>query len=310
MSRDPGRRAAPWRRLGPVLAIVLVAAIAAYVFSDPRRLRDLARLDPVSLAAAWVTVLLSLAASARLFQLVLARVGARAGFGDMLLLQNAGTVLSLFPLKGGSVLRALYLRQRYGLEVGRLGVFFGFLLLLSIGVSSAAAALVLAGSGELAGRRWLLTALLAALALGSLAVAAAPAPPFLARWKRLARLDELRRAATARPGAWLAPAGWVIVQFAVAAARIAVLYRGVGVALTAAEALVLAALGSAALALAITPAALGVRELVLGGGAAALGLTMEVGLLVALVERAVVLVWALVVGLPATVVLLGRVRRG
>jgi uncharacterized membrane protein YbhN (UPF0104 family) len=105
------------------------------------------------------------------------------------------------------------------------------------------------------------------------------------------------------------PAGWVVVQFAVAAVRIAVLYRGLGIGLTAPEALVLAALGNAAMMVAVTPAALGVRELVLGGGAVALGLSMEVGLLVALIERAVVLAWALVVGLPATVVVFGRLRR-
>lgn len=311
MSRDGGRRGDLARRLGVVLALLLLGASLAYVLSNQQRLQGLERLDAATLAAAWATVLLSIAASARLFQLVLARVGTRAGFGDMLLLQNASTVLALFPLKGGSVLRALYLRQRYGLDVGRLGVFFAFLLLLSIGVTAALAAAVLATTGDgLAGRRGALAALLAAVALGALLAAVVPPPERLRRRLPIvARLDDLRRSATTRFGDWVRPAGWVVVQFAVAAVRIAVLYRGLGIGLTAPEALVLAALGNAAMMVAITPAALGVRELVLGGGAVALGLSMEVGLLVALIERAVVLAWALVVGLPATVVVFGRLRR-
>lgn len=310
MSREPGRAGALGRRLGAVLALLLLAASLAYVVANPHRLGDLERLDAASLAAAWATVLLSMMASARLFQLVLARVGTRAGFGDMFLLQNASTVLSLFPLKGGSVFRALYLRQRYGLDVGRLGVFFVFLLLLTLGVTSALAAAVLIGTGGgLGGRRAALASLLVLLALGALLAAVVPTPRFLRRWAMVARLDELRRAALTGVADWVRPAGWVIVQFAVAAVRIGVLYRGLGIGLTAPEALVLAALGNAALAVAVTPAALGVRELVLGGGAVALGLSMEVGLLVALIERAVVLAWAVVVGLPATVVVFGRLRR-
>jgi uncharacterized membrane protein YbhN (UPF0104 family) len=311
MSRDGGRRGDLARRLGVVLALLLLGASLAYVLSNQQRLEGLERLDAATLAAAWATVLLSIAASARLFQLVLARVGTRAGFGDMLLLQNASTVLALFPLKGGSVLRALYLRQRYGLDVGRLGVFFAFLLLLSIGVTAALAAAVLATTGDgLAGRRGALAALLAVMALGALLAAVVPPPERLRRRLPIvARLDDLRRSATTHLGDWVRPAGWVVVQFAVAAVRIAVLYRGLGIGLTAPEALVLAALGNAAMMVAVTPAALGVRELVLGGGAVALGLSMEVGLLVALIERAVVLAWALVVGLPATVVVFGRLRR-
>lgn len=309
MSRDRGRRGDLARRLGIVLALLLLAASVAYVATNQQRLRDLERLDAATLAAAWATVLLSIMASARLFQLLLARVGTRAGFGDMLLLQNASTVLALFPLKGGSVFRALYLRQRYGIDIGRLGVFFVFLLLLSVGVTSALAAIVLVSTGGgVSGRRGALAALLASMALGAFLAAVVPPPQLLRRWAVVARLDEVRRSAVAGLDHWLRPAAWVVVQFAVAAVRIAILYRGLGIELTAPEALVLAALGNAALVVAITPAALGVRELVLGGGAVALGLSMEVGLLVALVERAVVLTWALVVGLPATVVVFARLR--
>lgn len=310
MSRDRGRRGDLARRLGIVLALLLLAGCVAYVASNEQRLRDLQRLDAATLAAAWATVLLSITASARLFQLVLARVGTRAGFGDMMLLQNASTVLALVPLKGGSVFRAVYLRQRYGLDVERLGIFFVFLLLLSLGVTSLLAAIVLVSTGEgLGGRRGALAALLVAMALAALLAAVVPPPQLMRRWAFVARLDELRRSAITRLDHWVRPAGWVIVQFAVAAVRIAVLYRGLGIALTAPEALVLAALGNAALIVAITPAALGVRELVLGGGAVALGLSMEVGLLVALIERAIVLAWALVIGLPATVVVFNRLRR-
>ena len=65
------------------------------------------------------------------------------------------------------------------------------------------------------------------------------------------------------------------------------------------DCLALAALGHAATLLGLTPGALGIREIALGGAAAALGVPLEIGLLVALVERAVHLSWAVMAGVPS-----------
>ena len=68
-------------------------------------------------------------------------------------------------------------------------------------------------------------------------------------------------------------------------------------------AVAVAALGNAASLLALTPGALGVRELTLGATTAALGVPLEVGLLIGLLERAINLSWAVVVGAPASYLL-------
>ncbi|MBA7643169.1 hypothetical protein ES703_50888 [subsurface metagenome] len=60
--------------------------------------------------------------------------------------------------------------------------------------------------------------------------------------------------------------------------------------------LVLGALGFVTMFVSLTPGSLGIRELVLGSGAIVLGIPLEVGVLAAMIDRAIALSWCFVIG--------------
>jgi len=60
--------------------------------------------------------------------------------------------------------------------------------------------------------------------------------------------------------------------------------------------LILGALGYVVLFVGLTPGSLGVRELVLGLGAVVLGIPLEVGILAAMIDRAIEISYTFVVG--------------
>lgn len=302
-----------WRRwLGVVVAIALLAAAGAYVFSHRGELTSLGRLSAAELLLIYLVCLVGTLVSGRMLQLILRGLATPASFADMVLLQNAATVAGLMPFKGGAVLRALYLRRRYGMELARLGLFLLFFAVLTTAVSCfiAAVSLVLTPEASGAGRTPLVLAL-AVLCVVSFAALLVPVPQRLHErlpWERLRHFLGMRRDFLRQPGAWMELVGLSVAHFLLTALRLGILFRGLDVELSSAGVVAVAALGNAASLLALTPGALGVREIALGGAAAALSIPLEVGLLGGLLERAINLSWAVVVGLPSAYWLLRRLR--
>jgi len=60
--------------------------------------------------------------------------------------------------------------------------------------------------------------------------------------------------------------------------------------------LLLGTLGYLALFISLTPGALGIRELMLGFGAVVIAVPLEVGVLAAMIDRAIALGWSFVIG--------------
>ena len=60
--------------------------------------------------------------------------------------------------------------------------------------------------------------------------------------------------------------------------------------------LILGALGFVAMFTSLTPGSLGIREIVLGAGAAVLGVPLKVGILAAMIDRAIIISYVFVIG--------------
>ncbi|MCK4998562.1 MAG: hypothetical protein KAS23_03470, partial [Anaerohalosphaera sp.] len=60
--------------------------------------------------------------------------------------------------------------------------------------------------------------------------------------------------------------------------------------------LVLGAVGFGSVVLGLTPGSLGIREVLLGSAAVVIGIPLEVGILAAMFDRAIMLSWTFVVG--------------
>lgn len=302
-ARRPRRR---WvERARMVLGLALLVAIAVFLY---RRGDVLAGLPSLS-AATWallVAVSATIAlTSVRAVQRLQDAVGARLGFGETFLLHNAAFLLNLLPAKAGTVLRASYLKRHHGFSFARFGVFAVALTLLTVLVSSLIGLVSLLAVYGLSttASRWC-AALLAACVTFALLLLVVPLPPL--RWP--GRLGEAlhefivsRGELRGQPRLLLAPAGWLICGYLLGSLRIGIVYAGLGLDAHPGGLLLLGALGQVSILANLTPGGLGVRELLVGGGAVVLGVPVEAGLLAAVIERAIGLAWSVLVGIPSAV---------
>jgi uncharacterized protein (TIRG00374 family) len=89
---------------------------------------------------------------------------------------------------------------------------------------------------------------------------------------------------------------FVVITFVLTALRIGIIYHGMGREMHPAGYLILGALGFVVLFISITPGSLGIRELVLSCGAVVLGMPLEVGILAAIIDRAITVCYAFTAG--------------
>ena len=89
-------------------------------------------------------------------------------------------------------------------------------------------------------------------------------------------------------------------NFLLASFRLGIIYHAMGQELHPAGYLVLGALGYITLFLSLTPGSLGIRELVLSSGGMAMGIPLKVGILAAMIDRAIALSWVFVIGGAST----------
>jgi uncharacterized membrane protein YbhN (UPF0104 family) len=293
----------PWWQ--SVLAAALLLLVMAYVYRHRETLHNLPPLD----ATSWLAILAATAAgtlvSVLAVQRMLAAMATPTSIGEMFLLHNAAHLLNLLPLKAGTLLRANYLRSHHDLSYPRFGVFALYLTLLTAFVTSLlglGCLLVVYGLEQPVNR--VFAGILAAASVATLAVLLLPlpVPHWEGRWGNVLRqLLDARRELMHRPAALLPPVACLLTTYLLGVVRLGLIYAGLGLDAHPGGLLLLGALGQISTLANLTPGGLGVRELLLGGGAAVLGVPVEAGLLAALIERAVGLAWAVVVGLPSAV---------
>jgi uncharacterized membrane protein YbhN (UPF0104 family) len=86
------------------------------------------------------------------------------------------------------------------------------------------------------------------------------------------------------------------VNFLLDAVRLGIVYHSMGKNIHVGGYLMLGALGFVVLFTGLTPGSLGIRELVLGFGAVVVGVPLEVGVLAAMIDRAVIISYVFITG--------------
>jgi len=231
---------------------------------------------------------------------LLGALGVRTFFWDMVFLQNATHLLNYVPMKFGTLFRANYLKSHYGLEYSRFGVFFVYLTLLTIGSAATISLLsLLFFFGVTSYETKILAVLLLALLVFSFffSFIPLPVPTSGGRARTFVKNFLLGRKEVASKKQELFVSALLLAgNFILSSVRLGVICYGMGQKIHPAGFLVLGALGFVVLFLSLTPGSLGIRELVVASGAVALGVPFQVGILVAVVDRAIMLSWSFVVG--------------
>lgn len=288
-----------------ILGIVIAALLIWYLGKHWDKLSALLKLGPVELFAIYFITFLSMLSNSYIVVVLLKVLRVRTRFWDMVLLQNATTLLNYLPMKFGTIFRANYLKRHYGLSYAHFGTFFVYLTLLITAATAVAGVTVLLLVYGVTGYEAKLVAgvfLSAFVCSIFLAFMPLPMPKGSNKVSAVLRNFLIGRGRVKTDKRALIYGGvFLIINLILYSVRLGVIYNSMGQNIHPAGFLILGALGYFILFLGLTPGSLGIRELLLGSGAVVLGLTLEVGILAALIDRAIMLSWSFVVGSACTI---------
>lgn len=283
-----------------ILGIIIVIFLLWYLSRHWGKLKFLIKLSAAELIIIYFVSSLATLNSAYIIQRLLKTLKVRTFFWDMVLLQNATYLLNYVPMKFGTVFRANYLKRHYGLRYAQFGTFFVYIMLLMAATASIVGLVVLVAVYGVAGyeRKVLAAVFLGVLAFSVLsAFIPLPIPKGSGKLSTILRDFLISRQQITRDKYTLFVCTTLLLGvFIMSSVRLGIIYNSMGQNVHPAGYLVLGALGFVTMFVSLTPGSLGIRELVLGSGAIVLGIPFEVGILAAMIDRAIALSWVFVVG--------------
>jgi uncharacterized membrane protein YbhN (UPF0104 family) len=278
-----------------ILATGIVGFLCWYLAQHWGESKVLIKFRSMELIALFLLCFLIAGLNARVVQSMLKVLGLRTQFWEMTWLEHAAQLLNYAPMKFGTLFRAHYLKRHFGLEYASYAVCFAYMMFLMIG---SACGLGLAslwlGIGFETYKSKILGLILGVLTASSLAMLVMPIKEPIGKsrfsiWLR-AFLSGRIRIRKSRNNLVLSTI-IMILNFFFGALRIGIIYKSLNVDLSFSEYLVLGSLGYVTLFASITPGALGIREVILSFGAIVLGIPIEVGVLVAMIDRVIAMVY-------------------
>jgi uncharacterized protein (TIRG00374 family) len=283
-----------------ILGFVILFFLLWYVAKHWQQLKVLLRLRAEQLLIMYLLCFLSTLVAARVVQCLVSALKTKTEFWDMVWLNNAAMLLNYAPMKFGTLFRANYLKRHYGLAYSHFASFFLYITFLMAATSTALGLAILVAVYGLASYE---SKILAGVFAGTITCSVIfllvplPEPKGQGRLSTVLR-DFLsgRRQMAKDKKTILAAVALLAVNFLITACRLAIIYHSMGKDIHPAGYFILGALGFIVLFIALTPGSLGIRELVLGIGAVALGVPLEVGVLAAVVDRAIAMSYIFVVG--------------
>lgn len=283
-----------------ILAVVILGFLLWYLSKHWQELKALLKVRPTQLLALYALCLFQMCSSAAITRCLLNTLKVKTFLWDMVLLQNASALLNYLPMRFGTLFRANYLKRRYGLSYAHFATFFTYLTFqMTMAASIIGLVVLLAVYGYAGyGQKILAVVFLGAFAC-SLVLLFFPLPIPVGPGKLRTTLRNFlagRKQVVKSKKAMAVCTGLLVVNFLFTALRIGIIYNSLGQDIHPGGCVILGAIGFVALFIGITPGGLGIRELVLGSGAIVLGVSLEVGLLVAIVSRAIMLSYLFVVG--------------
>ena len=266
------------------------------------------------LVAIAVLILIGFAATAWEFQLLYRAQGLRISLWESWMVFSTGQAGNLLPAQLGTVYRFRYMKAVHALSYTRNGSNAGANLVISVASAAVVGIIGIVALGITTGRvSWVMVAIFAAMAAGAGLAMAVPLPR--ARFLRGTAQrfwvgfhegwEELRR----QPRTALAVLGIDVGKYVFTALRFQLAFGLVGVEESYWFFVVLAPVAGVAGILAFTPGGLGLREGFLTLAAVALGTTAVDGLLGATVDRGVLLLCVVGMGLLGYAWTWPRLRR-
>ncbi len=283
-----------------LITVLVIAFLLAYLYKHWGLFKELLRLNFLQICGLYLSLLVISVGSALVVMSLLSAMKIKTNFLDMVLLQNASVFLNYAPMKFGTIFRAGYLKRHYQLGYWRFMTFFLYITFLMTATASVVGLVVLVFVYGLADHQGKVLAL---IFLGNIIVSASfmfvplPVPSGKNKLtKAIKHFLESRNQISEEKSAVTVSAIILMGNFILTAARLWIIYHSMGKNIHPGGYLVLGAIGFVMLFISLTPGALGIREFSLGFGAVVLGVPLEIGVMAAMIDRAITLSYAFVAG--------------
>lgn len=290
-----------WQGAKLAVGLAMIVWLAYYLVRHSDQLRSLYDASWTRLAATGLAVALTWVLMSAQGYLLLRGLGVRIGFFEHTALQFASILVNYLPIRLGPVLRIHYLRKVHAVPLADFG---SLLMVRAVLLMAACGVLGLVGSVLLTfeGRRpdlelWLLFAglIVGTLVLGLLPLRRLFVEGFSLPGPLVKLIDGIDRLRT-NPRLIAALIGLLLAQLGVVALRLHWTYGAVQLEASVATVITVAAVAALVNLLALTMGSLGVREAAIGWATAAVGFDFSQGVFAGLVDRAVLIVLAYVLG--------------
>jgi uncharacterized membrane protein YbhN (UPF0104 family) len=288
-------------------AIAILFFLLWYLVGHWQQLRQLVKFSAGQIATMYLLCLAVIYINAVSIKIVLKSFGKKTSLVEMLNLNNAVYLLNYAPMKAGTIFRGVYLKKHHNLSYSHFTSFFVYMTVLTGASSSLLAAIAMALFTDLSEPKIRITAVFfsaAAIGLSVLLFVPLPIPKgqnklsfFLGQFLDGKKIISSNLAVVAKAGLLM-----MLLSF-ITAVRLGIIYYGIDQQINPAGLLVFAALDCLSLFISFTPGNLGLRELLFSAGAVGLGIPLDVGLFAAMIDRAVLVVYAFTAGAASTVIL-------
>lgn len=307
MASRPGGASRLRSRAGILQWVLLVAAVAFVAWILVTRGGDLKAafsLTPALFALISLSALATFVVNGIELQVLAARFDVPIPFRESMLLGLLVSTLNYMPLKTGTILNGLIMKARYRISLSHFGALVAGSSVIHLWMALSCAGVALVAGGRDPGLAW-------ALLLAPAAVVAA-----LVIWGRRRRVGSfdshaskwVRAAWRAVDGVAMIFGSWrllaveVVLNFSLimlASLRTLWSFDALSTNVGFGVSVVVTAVGIFAARLSVIPGGIGFKEGGAAAGAAVAGLDPSLGLAVSVIDRAVNLVWLLLLGVPA-----------
>jgi uncharacterized membrane protein YbhN (UPF0104 family) len=288
-----------------ILGVVILVFLLWYLAGHWEQLKALFKLSPKQLFVMYCLLFLIALSGARAVQRLLSVLKIKTDFWDMLRLHHVSLLLNYVPMKFGTVFRANYLKRHYGLAYAHFATFFLYITFLMTAVAAIIGLTVLLsiyGLGERENK--ILAVVFAMTVIGAMFFLVVPLPVSKGQGRLSSAFRKFlagRSQISKERKTILDVAALLGVNFLFDAVRLWIIYSSMGKNVHVAGYLILGALSFVVLFIGLTPGSLGIRELVLGFGATVVGIPLEVGVLAAVIDRAIIISYVFIAGGICTV---------
>ena len=282
-----------------ILGLIILVFLVWYLSCHWEQLKALLKLTPLTLLLLYALICLSRINISMVNQRLIGALGTKVSLWELYMLQNATRLLNYLPLRFGTAFRGNYLKLRYGLSYSYYASFFIYLMLLTVTVATVSGLVALiAGFGISSYGNKVLAALFLGVIVTSLVllVLPLPAPSGEGRAKSILRNFLQGRKKVSKNTNIFICTGHLAISVLIMSVKTSIIYHSLGQRLHPAGYVIIAALAFISSLISLTPGALGFMEIITASGAMVLGIPLEIGILAAMLNRAVELSWIFTVG--------------